>query len=357
MTAMIEALAARGLAYRAGEAVYFDVQRFPDYGRLSGNTLDKLRAGAGGRTDARNQAAKHHPADFLLWKSDPAHLMRWPGPVIDGQRMPDGYPGWHIECSVMARNAFAGSPGQGLTIDLHSGGEDNIFPHHECERAQSCGLTGGDTFARHWLHTRFLLVEGEKMSKSGGNFFTARDLFARGHDPAAVRLELIKTHYRSNANFTEQGLKDSARLVDRWRRLAGAPEGEIGVPSGGALSAEQRFAEAMSDDLNVAQAIGVLNAWAGGITEPTRADAAVMRRVDAVLGVLSLPRARSAETDIGLFTAGLAPDPAVIEKLIERRDAKKARDFARADAIRDELARMGYAIKDVAGGKVEVSRG
>lgn len=358
MTAMIEALAEKGLAYRAGGAVYFDVQKFPDYGRLSGNTLDKLRAGAGGRVDAGAQARKRHPADFLLWKSDPSHLMRWPGPVIDGQRMPDGYPGWHIECSVMARNAFAGSPGGGLTIDLHSGGEDNIFPHHECERAQSCGFTGHHTFAGHWLHTRFLLVEGEKMSKSRGNFFTARDLFARGHDPAAVRLELIKTHYRSNANFTEQGLKDAARLIDRWRRLASIPaiRGDRGDPSPEARAAVAGFSEAMNSDLNIAQALGVLNAWAGSIADPSPADAATIRRLDAVLGVLSLPRAPSAETDIGLFTAGLAPDPGVIALLIARRDAKKARDFARADAIRGELAAMGYAIKDIAGGRVEVSR-
>jgi cysteinyl-tRNA synthetase len=197
MVAMIGELVSRGHAYVAVDgAVYFDVRSFPAYGRLSGNTIDSLREGAGDRIDAANQAAKRHPADFLLWKPDPRHLMRWPSP------WGDGYPGWHIECSAMARMLL------GDEIDIHSGGEDNIFPHHECEVAQSCCATGRPIFSRAWFHTRHLQVEGEKMSKSKGNFFTARDLFAKGVTPAALRLELVRTHYRSNANFTLQGLQD-----------------------------------------------------------------------------------------------------------------------------------------------------
>jgi len=183
MIAMIKSLIERKHAYVARDGVvYFDVQSFPAYGRLSGNTLESVRAGEGGRVDEKNQAMKKHPADFMLWKPDPRHIMKWDSP------WGAGYPGWHIECSVMARSLL------GDEIDIHSGGEDNIFPHHECEIAQSCSATGHDIFARFWFHTRFLLAEGDKMSKSKGNFFTLRDLVARGGTPAAVRLEIIKTH-------------------------------------------------------------------------------------------------------------------------------------------------------------------
>lgn len=355
MIAMIARLLERGFAYRAGDAVYFDVQRFSGYGRLSGNTLDDLRGGAGGRVSAEHQAQKRHPADFLLWKADASHLMKWDSP------WGAGYPGWHIECSVMSLGRLI--PGGlerilaangGFEIDLHSGGEDNIFPHHECERAQSCAVTGGERFSRHWFHARFLLVEGEKMSKSKGNFFTARDLFAKGHEPAAVRLELVKTHYRANANFTEQGLKDSARIVERWRRFAEAGAAAA-APGERPESFLREFAAALHDDLNIAGALGALNAWINRTPSPTRADAEAMRLADETLGVLSLERAAAQQTDIGVFV-GVEPSPEVEAMLAERRDAKKAKDFARADAIRAELGARGLAIKDVAGGKVEVSR-
>lgn len=245
MQERIRALHKRGLAYiiagpsgvdgGAGTAVYFDVSAYDraraqdgtrGYGDLSGNTLDKLRAGAGGRVTESAQRAKRHPADFLLWKVDPQHKMSWQFTKASDafDTFEKGYPGWHIECTAMAREIF------GETLDLHSGGEDNIFPHHECEIAQSVGETGKSFedesharhphFARHWMHVRHLMVEGAKMSKSKGNFFTIRDLIAKGFDPAAIRLELIKTHYRSNADFTEQGLVDSQRRIERWRRYA-----------------------------------------------------------------------------------------------------------------------------------------
>ncbi|GIK18403.1 MAG: cysteine--tRNA ligase [Leptolyngbya sp. PLA2] len=351
MIAMIERLIAKGHAYAVGPAgrqtVYFSVQSFPEYGRLSGNTLDRLREGAGERVDAAHQAEKRHPADFLLWKSDPAHVMKWPSP------WGEGYPGWHVECSVMALARLDPDHARG-EIDLHSGGEDNIFPHHECEIAQSCAFTGNPLYARAWFHPRFLLVEGEKMSKSKGNFFTARDLFARGHEPAAVRLELIRTHYRSNANFTEQGLKDSARFVVRWRRFA--DEASAATDAGAADERITRdFAAAMHDDLNIAGAIGSVNEWIGRTPRPTRADADTMRTLDAVLGLLALDRAEARATDLGVFV-GVDPSPEVESLLRERAEARRARDFARADSIRDRLAEMGYAIKDAPGGKVEVRR-
>jgi cysteinyl-tRNA synthetase len=376
MIAVIERLIGRGHAYVSGapgeRVVYFRVKSFGPYGRLSGNTLDSLREGEGGRVSTVNQSTKEHPADFLLWKEDPRHIMKWDSP------WGPGYPGWHIECTVMSAEGTEASRHQGLkdfkvlggesVIDLHSGGEDNIFPHHECEIAQSCCAFNEaperGSFARMWFHPRFLLVEGTKMSKSKGNFFTARDLFAKGVEPGALRLELVKTHYRSNANFTMQGLADSQRVLDRWRRFVEAglktPERERGGPKEGARDAARaEFAGAMHEDLNVAAAIAALNTFVsetGGSGGPDAADAHVVQEFDTVLGVLGLERAGAAQTDIGVFVGGLAPDPAVIAKLEERRSARASRDFKRSDEIRDELLAMGYGIKDAPGGKVEVSR-
>lgn len=387
MIKVIERLIARGCAYVVGEAgkrvVYFRVQSFPSYGKLSGNTVDKLREGAGGRISGENQSGKEHPADFLLWKEDASHIMKWESP------WGAGYPGWHIECSVMSvegtrKRGAEGQRGGGAggediatmvvpdaepIIDLHSGGEDNIFPHHECEVAQSCCAFNaepeGATYAKMWFHPRFLLVEGEKMSKSKGNFFTARDLFAKGHEAAAVRLELIKTHYRSNANFTEQGLKDSARMVERWReflKIAEASSFDITPPAHNDII--DLVATYLHNDLNVAGAIGAINAWVShrtqqndtGAGQPiSRFDARIMRLFDSVLGVLDLERAASSESEIGMFI-GVDPSPEVEAKLRERREARARKDFAASDRLRDELAAMGYAIKDAKDGKVEVRR-
>ncbi len=421
MKLVIETLLAKGFAYPAGNpgarVVYFDVQKFAPYGRLSGNTLDKLREGEGGRISGENQSQKRHPADFLLWKEDPSHVMKWPSPAsLTGWGM--GYPGWHIECTVMSvgrllsldaadrasgrvlSEALAkGLPNGDSLIDLHSGGEDNIFPHHECELAQSCCAFNQSpaqgTFSRLWFHPRFLFVEGAKMSKSKGNFFTARDLFAKGYEPAAVRLELIRTHYRSNADFREQGLKDCQRMLNRWSgRLGQLAAAMTKASSNNWAIAEERvelhakdFADSMNNDLNIARAISVMNMLTdgdngiGALVSPGIEAAWVPSRMraslDAVahskdgmhravaepiismlsaLGVLDAADPQAAvSTDIGLFT-GIAPDPAVEALLHQRRDARARKDFAASDAIRDQLAKMGYAIKDTAGGKVEVRR-
>ncbi|MCW5777259.1 MAG: cysteine--tRNA ligase [Phycisphaeraceae bacterium] len=405
MIAMVERLIAKGHAYAVGPAgrqtVYFSVQSFPEYGRLSGNTLDRLREGAGERIDAAHQAEKRHGADFLLWKSDPTHVMKWPSP------WGEGYPGWHVECSVMALARLDPDHARG-EIDLHSGGEDNIFPHHECEIAQSCAFTGNPLYARMWFHPRFLLVEGEKMSKSKGNFFTARDLFARGHEPAAVRLELIKTHYRSNANFTEQGLKDSAKRIEGYRRFArcvyyamngGLSKTELSFEVESCIDAVSAFADALNDDINVAEAISAVDmgtligmggasssmsrfmqTWhefehrATAINLPDSPMAAsqalddfqsgqsiyhrawgALHLLDGILGVVFSPQHQAIQTDLGVFV-GVDPSPEVEALLRDRAEARRAKDFARADAIRDRLTAMGYAIKDAPGGKVEVRR-
>lgn len=367
MITVISRLIDGGHAYLVGKPprriVYFRVKSFAAYGRLSGNTLENLREGAGGRIAGENQAQKEHPADFLLWKEDASHIMQWPSP------WGAGYPGWHIECSVMSLAARGDSADAAVLaiadalpiIDLHSGGEDNIFPHHECELAQSCCAFNADParapFAAHWFHARHLLVEGDKMSKSKGNFYTARDLFARGVEPAALRLELIRTHYRTNANFTIQGLTDAQRMVDRWRRFIERARQGSGVGDVVARDAVRgEITASMNSDLNVSGAIGAFNAWMARVDAPVPADADFIAEFDRTLGILEREQPRAAETDIGIFAPGLATDPAVIALLIKRREARTAKDFATSDRIRDELATMGYAIKDVADGKVEVRR-
>jgi cysteinyl-tRNA synthetase len=331
MQRMIAALLQRGCAYVAADgAVYFDVQSFPGYGALSGNTLDRLRQGAGGRVRDEHQASKRHPADFLLWKPDPAHLMKWDSP------WGAGYPGWHIECSAMATSVLGRD-----TIDIHTGGEDNIFPHHECEIAQSWGATGRP-LARFWMHTRFLLVEGQKMSKSKGNFYTLRDLIARGIDPGVVRYELLKAHYRANMNFTFKGLEDSAHAVRRLREkhaeLAAEARGEaaqvdLSHPTLGV------FAAALADDLNMSGALGEVFKWVGEARGPAAEALAVLRRIDAVLGVVE---------------AAPVPEPAGdgrVAELCRAIDAARAvKDFATADRLRRELVDAGYEVRTGASG-------
>ena len=336
MIAMIQTLIAKGHAYVGGDgAVYYSVQSFPDYGKLSGNTLDKLRGGAGGRVSDANQSAKKHPADFLLWKPDARHIMKWPSP------WGEGYPGWHIECSAMAR-ALLGRD----VIDIHTGGEDNIFPHHECEIAQTRGCTDQSHFARMWMHTRFLLVEGEKMSKRKGNFFTVRDVLegkvtGRPVDPAVLRFELMKAHYRSNADFTRKGLEDSASAVQRLREM----EASLVVKAGDAADADvsshpavREFNEALADDLNIAKAIASVFSWMASNDADAPVSLAVLRRIDGVLGVLP-PQG-----------AAVADDAADKCRAID--DARKSKDFATADRLRKELQDAGYEVLNTPQGTI-----
>jgi cysteinyl-tRNA synthetase len=344
MIAMVEELIANGYAYVARDGVvYFDVQSFPEYGRLSGNTPDSIRAGEGGRVSDADQAMKKHPADFMLWKPDPKHVMKWPSP------WGEGYPGWHLECSVMAASLL------GEQIDIHSGGEDNIFPHHECEIAQSCAATGRDVFARYWFHTRHLIAEGEKMSKSKGNFFTLRDLLAKGASPAAIRLEIIKSKYREQSNFTLQGLADSQRMIDRWARLRDWLQSNSAIPpattSAGPLAqALPAFKAALSADVNIAGAIGVLNEAVGQYNLAQRlpdvdvkAELDALNQMNSVLGVLDLQLTGSA-------TAGGLDVSMIEDKIAQRNAARKNKDFKRSDQLRDELLAMGIEIKDSAQG-------
>jgi cysteinyl-tRNA synthetase len=334
--ALTQRLLETGHAYVGDDGVvYYSVHSFPQYGKLSGNSLEQLSHGAGGRVNER--ATKRHPADFFLWKPDPSHIMRWPSP------WGEGYPGWHIECSAMAMSIL------GPMLDIHTGGEDNIFPHHECEIAQSEGATG-KSFAQFWMHTRHLMVNGEKMSKSKGNFFTIRDLIAKGYDPLAIRFALLGTRYREPMNFTLQSLHEAAGNVTTLRDLADklvTAAGEVNA-SGVVLQPSDRqlledFAKAMDDDLNISAALGAVFTWAAPLgkqkkLQPAQAQSALeaLRRVDHVLGVVFAP----------LRT--LDPEKtAKVETLMNRRaEARANKDWPASDDLRKQLTDLGVEVKD-----------
>ncbi len=344
----VEKLVEAGHAYATPQGVYFSVASFPDYGKLSGNTLD-AQTGQAVR-DVVVDPDKRDPRDFALWKRDPGHLMQWYSPF--GR----GFPGWHIECSVMARKYL------GDTLDLHAGGEDLIFPHHECEIAQSESLTG-HPFARLWLHTRFLQVEGEKMSKSKGNFFTVRDLVdEQGVDALVLRYALLSGQYRKPLNFTRKNLQDSARAVQRYRDAAAqvATALEAGEPgddrAGGRLDeVYSRTLAALCDDLNTPEALAAalegvklisgLGANLNGAS--ARSAQAWLDKTNRLLGFIA-----SEYADAG---APAASDPlaAQLDALVTARDeARRRRDWAESDRLRDEMLSLGVEVRDTPEGTV-----
>lgn len=349
----VEKLLEDGHAYETEKGIYFDVESFEEYGKLSGNRdSETLEQGVRGTVQDED---KRHPRDFALWKKDDKHLMQWYSP------WGWGFPGWHIECSVMAMSYL------GEEIDIHAGGEDLIFPHHECEIAQSESLTG-KPFARHWVHTRFLQVEGEKMSKSRGNFLTVRQLVlpedegGRGVDPLALRMTLIAGHYRKPFNFTFDTLRANVRHRERIREALDIVDAAVsgGGSNGSARSAErsaERFAElrdrmtaAMMDDLNTPEAITALHEGVKLIHSSSdslsAADAAAAREMldhaNDLLGIVE-PAGDTSTVE----TAETDGEDADIDRLLEeRRAARENRDFQRADEIRDELAERGIEIMD-----------
>ncbi len=361
MLELVGTLLEKDHAYIAPDgACYFRVQSFPEYGKLSGNTLDQLRGGAGGRIDATHHAGKQHPADFLLWKPDPTHLMKWSprklGVAGAAAQLQEGYPGWHIECSAMAKAVLKRD-----VIDIHTGGEDNIFPHHECEIAQTCGATGEPSFARFWMHSRHLMVEGAKMSKSKGNFFTVRQILdgsftGRAVDPAVLRFELLKANYRSQMDFSRKGLMDSASAVTKLRGFAERVEYEPPTNTETAPQAlaglwEQapvkRFVECLADDLNIAGALAVVFEFIADPPDDADEVVGALTAFDQVLGVLPVSNASGTHT---------GADDDITAKCAALDAARAAKDFAAADALRAELQDAGYEVKTTKDGTVATKK-
>ena len=346
MIALVSKLLERGVAYKGEDgSVYFAIAKFPTYGRLS--QLDKREIKVGARV-ASDEYAKGDPSDFALWKKadaeDEAVGAAWDAPFGRGR------PGWHLECSAMSLAEIAKCCGV-QTLDIHAGGIDLIFPHHENEIAQSEGATG-QPFARHWVHGEFLNVRGTKMSKRHGNFLTARDLREQGVDAAAVRLLFFQTHYRAPVDFTDEALEGAKegvrRLGEFHARLAGKGGREVGNGALGELSKkmENEVTAALTDDLNAPRAAAALfdfvraanreldrPASSGGIA----AARAVFERVAGARLLDVLPSQRAVDPALGKW---------VEERIAARAQARKSKDFKAADAIRAELVARGVEIED-----------
>ena len=329
IVAMIEALIANGHAYVAEGHVLFDVDSYAAYGRLSGRDTDELIAGA------RIEVApyKKNPTDFVLWKPSTPELPGWDSPWGRGR------PGWHIECSAMSAAHL------GETIDIHAGGVDLQFPHHENEIAQSTCAHGGKVFARWWMHNGMLTFDGRKMSKSLGNVLHVHELL-KMHPPEALRLLLLRGHYRQPLDWSDAAVAQSISTLDGWYRVL-RELSDIALDPDQPLPVPERLEATLCDDLNTPQALAELAMLADAARQtPTAASKAALLGGGAVLGLLQ-------DDPEAWFkrAGGHAVDADRVEALLEeRRNARAARDFARADAIRDELGAMGVVIEDGAQG-------
>ena len=342
MIDMVQTLIDKGYAYVVGHNVYYDVTKFANYGQLSGNTLEDVNAGA--RIEINQE--KKNAQDFALWKHDPKHLQQWPSP------WGNGFPGWHIECSAMSSKYL------GAEFDIHTGGEDNIFPHHECEIAQS-EAASGKKFVHYWLHARFLMFDGEKMSKSKGNLYTIQELVEKGFKKNAIRYSLISSHYRQNYNFTFDGIKAAQQAIDKIQQCvlkltdlrknnkAGEVRQQIKDLSSNCLA---EFDAALSDDLNISKALAAVFDFLREANKAQDANAAeastlldTINKIDSVLGVLE--------------AIGESEIPANIVELAEKRKAAKtAKDFKAADAVRAELTSLGWTVADTPGGGYKLKK-
>lgn len=371
---MVQKLVETGHAYETSDGIYFSVETFPNYGQLSGNSLSELSAGQ--RVEINED--KRHPADFALWKycvgENSGHVMRWDSktgaklaatvspsnqtPNTKHQSPMPGFPGWHIECSAMA-TALLGS-----TIDIHTGGEDNIFPHHECEIAQSESVSG-QKFCNTWIHKRHIFVDGEKMSKSKKNFFTLSDLESKGHNPLAYRYLILSVHYRQNTNFTLEGLKAAQKNIDRLQTfLEAVQNANDSGPKVDVAKARSEFESCLNDDLNTSGALSAVfdlvrtgntalqissppakgemprlagqRGSSGGIKN--RLDVLkFLKDFDSVFAVLS-------------WDVEMSADPQIEVMVKKRDDLRSIGHFAEADAVRDELLAQGIELVDTKNG-------
>jgi len=326
MIDLIEKLIAGGHAYEVGGTVYYDIATFPAYGKLSRNTIDKLLAGARGEVDPR----KRNPGDFTLWKAAGEHRLQvWPSP------WGPGFPGWHIECSAMSMSLL------GDRFDIHTGGSDNVFPHHEAEIAQSEGVTG-HRVVTCWMHGGLLMLGGARMAKSAGNFFRISELEAQGFDPLAFRYLALQAKYRTTLNFSTESLAGADRVLRQLRRnVADWSNGSRASETEGVAidDYEARFQAALADDLDLPAAMALIAELARSEVSPG-GKASLLRSWDGVLG-LDLDRAPSE-----------APLPAGASALLEAREqARAAKNFATSDRLRDELAALGVSVTDTPDGQ------
>jgi cysteinyl-tRNA synthetase len=337
MVDLVKRLEERGHTYQSDGSIYFRISTLPSYGKLSRIDVEGMKSGA--RVDS-DEYSKDDVRDFVLWKGPRESEPSWDTAIGPGR------PGWHLECSAMGMKLL------GESFDLHGGGVDLIFPHHENEIAQSEGATG-KPFVRYWIHPEFLLVEGEKMAKSKGNQFTVRDLVDEGYPPVAIRYLLLSAHYRKQLNFSREGIRQAEQairrvddLLARLREVSAEGPLSAGIEDI-TRQARERFEAAMDDDLNTSAALGVLfdlvkeGNIALSSSSLTREDASeiagTIERMNTVFGVFGHTEAMILDADV--------------EKLItERRDARSRRDFARADTIRDQLDAQGIVLEDTPAG-------
>jgi len=359
--ALVETLLEKGFAYEVNGSVYFEVNKFPDYGKLSGRNVDDMQAGA----RVKVSSEKRHPADFALWKkAEPNHIMQWLSP------WGKGYPGWHLECSVMSMKYL------GQTIDIHGGGIENQFPHHECEIAQSESANEVQ-FVRYWLHNNMVTVNGQKMGKSLNNFINLKELFSgkhqllsRGYDPLAVRQLILQSHYRSPIDFSDEALtaaqsgydKITEAVVAVRKQIANAPDKLACAEVTAKLdSLKKKFEEAMNDDLNTSIGLSVLFDITR-LTNTLLADAdttrGTLQAVDDmyrllggdVLGVVKDQYAQASTGDDDLL------DHLISMAIQQRHAARAKKDFAASDAIRDKLTELGIVLEDKPDGSCDWRR-
>jgi cysteinyl-tRNA synthetase len=331
MIKIITNLLEKGLAYEKNGNVFFDVTKFSGYGNLSGNTLENLEVGA----RLEEHPDKKNPWDFALWlKAPEEHLMKWDSPWSLG------YPGWHIECSAMSMEYL------GETLDIHTGGEDNIFPHHEAEIAQSEGATG-KKFVNYWVHLRHLLVDGQKMSKSKGNFYILGDIEAKGYNSMSFRLLILSSHYRSNLNFTWKALEQAKSNLEKISEWIGKLENISSTSGTEAMDLKKyqtRFEKAIDDDLNTPLALAVLYEL---ITETNKLIAKEKLSKKEAKNILSLWKKMNKVFGL-VIGQDLQEIPKEIAKLAkERKMARVNKDFKKSDELREEIEKLGYSIEDL----------
>jgi len=340
MIELVKTLEEKGFTYEIEDGIYFSVEKFSGYGKLSGNTLENLSAGA--RVEVKDE--KKHPADFALWKKcvgeNAAHILRWDSP------WGEGFPGWHIECSAMSMKFL------GDELDIHTGGEDNIFPHHECEIAQSESVTG-KSFSRFWIHRRRIDMGSEKMSKSLGNVLSIVDVIEKGYSPLDIRYLFLSVHYRTNLKFSWKGMDDSKkarRKIVEWmsemeQLIKNNKPGKHVATSDsvGMHQWSQKFFDAMNADLNTPEALAVVfdcMSWARNQGQWVPSTLETLKKF-----------IKDVRSTFGCFEPEEAEDvPSDVQKLLdERQDARDQKDFETSDRLRDQIRDLGWEVRDEGG--------